>query len=135
VFDTKVALVVRNDLPIWQKLNVIAFLSTGIAAVAPEAIGEPYVDASGIRYGSMLVQPVLIFGSDLDGLRRARQKAVERGMAVIPYVEAMFQTGNDEANRQAFLAEAVDTMNLVGLGIRGPKNGVDKVLKGFELHP
>lgn len=134
MFDTKVALVVRNDLPTWQKLNVVAFLATGIAASATDAIGEPYIDASGASYGSMLVQPILIFGSDLDGLRRARRKAVERGMAVIPYVEAMFQTGNDEANRQVFRAEAIDTMNLVGLGIRGPKNGVDKVLKGLELH-
>ncbi|HEY9131483.1 MAG TPA: DUF2000 family protein [Dyella sp.] len=134
MFDTKVALVVRNDLPTWQKLNVTAFLATGIAAAAPEAIGKPYMDASGTRYGSMLVQPIVVFGADVEELRHARQKAIERSMLVIPYVEAMFRTGNDEANRQAFLVEAVDSMNLVGIGIRGPKNGVDKVLKGFELH-
>jgi hypothetical protein len=36
-FDTKVALIVRDDLEVWQRLNVTAFLMSGIAA---EAIGE-----------------------------------------------------------------------------------------------
>lgn len=46
MFDTKVALIVRDDLAAWQKLNVVAFLATGVAAEAPEALGEPYEDAA-----------------------------------------------------------------------------------------
>ena len=34
-FDTKVAILVLDDLAVWQKLNVTAFLATGIAAAAP----------------------------------------------------------------------------------------------------
>jgi hypothetical protein len=30
-FDTKVAILILADLPTWQKLNVAAFLATGIA--------------------------------------------------------------------------------------------------------
>jgi hypothetical protein len=37
VFDTKVAILVLDDLAVWQKLNVTAFLATGIASAAPEA--------------------------------------------------------------------------------------------------
>jgi hypothetical protein len=29
VFDAKVAILVLDDLPLWQKLNVTAFLATG----------------------------------------------------------------------------------------------------------
>ncbi len=36
--DTKVGIVVRADLPVWQKLNVAAFLATGVAAAAPDSI-------------------------------------------------------------------------------------------------
>jgi hypothetical protein len=32
IFDTPVAIAVRDDLPVWEKLNVTAFLATGIAA-------------------------------------------------------------------------------------------------------
>ena len=30
MFDTKIAIVVREDLAVWQKLNVTAFLTSGV---------------------------------------------------------------------------------------------------------
>ncbi|KUG53283.1 hypothetical protein AVL62_00240 [Serinicoccus chungangensis] len=77
-FDTKIAVAVRDDLATWQRLNVTAFLTSGIAAALPELVGAPYADARAVP------------GADLD---------------------------------------------LVGLAVHGPKNGVDKVLKGARLHP
>ena len=51
-FDTKTAVVVRDDLPVWQRLNVTAFLVSGIVGGTPErVVGEPYVDADGQTYG------------------------------------------------------------------------------------
>ena len=35
IFDTKVAILVLEDLAAWQRLNVTAFLATGIAG-APD---------------------------------------------------------------------------------------------------
>lgn len=40
-FDTKIAVVIRSDLHAWQKLNVAAFLTSGIAAAFPECIVNP----------------------------------------------------------------------------------------------
>ena len=40
-FDTKIAIAVRADLQQWQKLNVTAFLASGIAASTGEVIGKP----------------------------------------------------------------------------------------------
>jgi hypothetical protein len=134
VFDTKVALIVRDDLAVWQRLNVAAFLATGIASAAPDAMGEPYVDANGHRYGNMLGQPMLVFEADLAGLRAAHRVGIERQVTMLPYVFAMFATGHDEANRQVFLVENPDSMNLVGLALRGPKKAVDKATKGLSLH-
>jgi adenylate cyclase len=36
-FDTKIAVVIRTDLEVWQKLNVASFLTSGIAAAFPAA--------------------------------------------------------------------------------------------------
>ena len=41
IFDTKVAIAVLDELPVWQKLNVTAFLATGIAAAAPASASLP----------------------------------------------------------------------------------------------
>lgn len=134
MFDTKIALIVRDDLATWQRLNVVAFLATGIAAAAPEMMGEHYVDALGRQYGNMAGQPMLVFAADLAGLQRAHRQGVERELTLIPYVEAMFSTGHDAANRAVFLAEDADNLNLVGIALRGPKKAVDKAIKGLALH-
>jgi len=135
MFDTKVAILVLNDLAAWQKLNVTAFLATGIAAAAPEAMGEPYEDASGRNFASLLAQPMLIFAAGPDELRRAHRISGESGLVSAAYVRAMFETGHDEANRQVFKAEPADSPDLVGIAIRGPKKLVDKATKGAKLHP
>ncbi|MBN2991642.1 DUF2000 domain-containing protein [Pseudomonas cedrina subsp. fulgida] len=134
MFDTKVAIIVRNDLLIWQRLNVVAFLATGIASAAPEAIGETYIDANGHAYGKMLGQPMLIFEADPAGIQNAHRIALARDITAVPYVFAMFSTGHDEANREAFMAEDPQNLNLVGLGIRGPRKAVEKATKGLSLH-
>ncbi|WP_043147467.1 DUF2000 domain-containing protein [Serratia marcescens] len=134
MFDTKIAFIVRDDLLTWQRLNVVAFLATGIAAAAPEIIGERYVDAQGRRYGAISGQPMLIFAADLPGLQNVHRKGLERELTLIPYVHAMFATGHDEASRQVFRAEDADNLDLVGLALRGPKKAVDKAIKGLALH-
>ncbi|EDI4631223.1 DUF2000 domain-containing protein [Klebsiella aerogenes] len=134
MFDTKIAFIVRDDLQAWQKLNVVAFLATGIASSASEIIGSPYIDAAGHHYGSMSGQPMLIFGADREALQKVRKKGLEREMLLIPYVQAMFSTGRDDDNRAVFLAEDADNMDLVGLAVHGQKKVVDKVIKGLSLH-
>jgi hypothetical protein len=47
-FDTKVAVVLLEDLPVWQKANAAAFLVSGIAGSTPDLVGEAYADAPGI---------------------------------------------------------------------------------------
>lgn len=131
MFDTKIAFVVRDDLAVWQRLNVVAFLATGVATMVPDIIGEPYVDALGRHYGSMSGQPMLIFASDLDGLQRTHQKGLERDLILIPYVQAMFSTGHDSANREVFLAEDAHRLNLVGLALQAPKRQSTKRSRAY----
>ena len=133
-FTTKIAILIREDLAVWQKLNVTAFLASGIAAEAPESIGERYEDAAGRRYCRMLGQPVLVFAATRAQLQAAHRAALERGLTTAIYVAAMFATGHDAANRAAFRAESTDDPDLVGLALRGEKKQVDKATKGTSLH-
>ena len=131
-FDTKIAVLLRDDLAGWQRLNVTAFLVSGIAS--PELLGEPYEDADGTRYLPMFGQPVLVFQGDRDLLSAAHRRALERGMAMSVFTDELFATGNDVDNRAAVRAVGRDKLNLVGLAVHGPRNAVDKVLKGASLH-
>ena len=134
-FDTKIAIAVQENLAAWQKLNVTAFLASAVAGGAPETIGEPYGDGSGNAYLPMFRQPVLVYAADAAALARVRGLAVGRGLAVAVYIEEMFKTGHDEANREVVRAVTADELPLVGLAVYGPRNAVDKVMKGLPLHP
>jgi hypothetical protein len=132
-FDTKIAILVRDDLETWQRLNVTAFLASGIAA-NPELLGEPYTDADGTLYLPMLRQPVLVFAGSKEVLGAAHERAVRRGLPTAVYIAEMVGTGHDEANRAAVRAVPQAQLDLVGLAVHGPYNAVDKILKGAVLH-
>ncbi|XRQ13720.1 DUF2000 family protein [Actinomadura welshii] len=134
-FDTKIGIVVRDDLAAWQRLNVTAFLASAVAGRFPDVIGEPYEDASGNAYLAMFRQPVLVYEADAEAIKKAHARALARDMDTAVYIEDMFKTGHDEANRETVRAVTADEMPLVGFSVHGPKNGVDKVLKGLRLHP
>lgn len=134
MFDTKVAVLVLDELAVWQKLNVTAFLATGIAGAAPEAMGEVYADANGRQLASLLGQPIMIFAAQPENLARAYRLAAEHGLTCAAYVRAMFSTGHDAANREAFAAENAASPDLVGIAVRGPKKLIDKAVKGAKLH-
>jgi hypothetical protein len=135
-FDTKVAVVVREDLATWQRLNVTAFLISGVCAKAGlAAIGEDYIDADGRHYLPLLVQPVLVFEAGAAKLQKLRERAERRDVPVAIYTMQMFSTGNDADNRGAVRAVATAELELAGLAVRAPHRDADAILRGVSRHP
>lgn len=133
-FDTKIAVVLRDDLQTWQKLNVTAFLVSGIAGTVADVTGAPYEDASGNQYLPMFVQPVMVFQADAAHIRRAYERAMAEGIAMSIFTEELFATGNDIDNRAAVRAVTQAELRLVGFAMRHDKKIVEKALKGLSLH-
>ena len=134
-FDTKIAVAVRTDLEPWQKLNVTAFLASGIAAGAEDVMGKPYEDGSGNTYLELFRQPVVVYSADGPTLSQAHQRALARGMPMAVYTMDMFATGGDDDNRAVVRAVPADELRFAGLALHGPRNAVDKIFKGATLHP
>ena len=135
-FDTKVAVAVREDLEAWQRVNVAAFLISGVVADAgAAAIGEDYQDADGNRYLALLVQPVIVLEAGPAKLKTVRERALRRGVPIALYTWEMFTTGHDAANRAAVKAVAGDDLDIVGVALRAPHRDADAVLRGLGRHP
>ena len=98
-FDTKIAILLRDDLETWQRLNVTAFLASGIAASDHELIGEAYADADGTAYHALFRQPVVVLEGSKENLADSRKRAFGRDLTLAVYTADMFVTGHDEANR------------------------------------
>jgi hypothetical protein len=134
MFDTKIAVILRDDLAVWQKLNVTAFLMSGIVAQTREIIGEPYRDGAGNVYNPLSVQPIVVMATDQEALRKIHQRSLERDVTISLYIEEMFATGHDVANRQVFSEFSPDNAKVVGMALRADKKIVDKITKGAKLH-
>jgi hypothetical protein len=133
-FDTKIAVVLREDLAVWQKLNVTAFLASGLVAGEPGVTGEPYADGSGGLYLPMFAQPVLVFAGTAEQLRAAYERAMARNMRIAVYTNELFATNNDVDNRAAVKAVRREDLRLAGFAFRADRKDADKILKSLALH-
>lgn len=132
-FDTKIKIILRDDLEPWEELNVTAFLASGIASLEG-MVGEPYEDADENKYLPMMKQPMMILSASGDKIKEVRQKAMDRNMAVAIYTKELFSTLNDDDNRAEVKKHRTEELDLVGIGIRGPKSQLDRITKGIPMH-
>jgi hypothetical protein len=135
MFDTKFAIVLRDDLAPWQALNVTAFLTSGIVGQAPEIIGEPYRDRAGRFYNALSVQPAIVLAADAATMAAIHRRSLERNVRTSLYIEEMFATGHDAANRAVFAEYGPEDAKVVGIAVRTDKKVVDKIIKGAKMHP
>ena len=134
MFDTKIAIVIRDDLAPWQELNVTAFLTGGIVGANQGLLGERYEDAAGNTYNPLIIQPMIMLSAGAEAIRTIYRRAMERGVRLSLYTEEMFATGHDAANRAAVKQRLPETLNVVGLALWDDKKLVDKITKGARMH-
>ncbi|TBR38458.1 DUF2000 family protein [Marinomonas agarivorans] len=132
--DTKVIIIVADDLAIWQRLNIVSFITSGIIAQNQNMIGEIYRDKSGHQYTPLSIQPAIILKAPRDKLKTILQRTQNRSVRAAIYIEDMFATGHDEANRATVQNYITEELPLVGIGFRAECKIADKITKGAKLH-
>jgi hypothetical protein len=83
----------------------------------------------------MFVQPVLVYEADAAGLRRAFERALNRGVTPAIYTQELFATNHDEANRAAVAPTATEDLDLVGIAFRAERKTVDRIVDRLHFHP
>lgn len=74
----------------------------GITGASPEIVREPYRDAVGNVYHTLCVQPVINLSADQNTLRAFTGARGNEQSHMDSYVEEMFSTGDDNADRTVF---------------------------------
>jgi hypothetical protein len=128
----KIAVVLRDNLLVWEKLNVTAFLVSGVAAIGAVQ-GFTYYDKSGYKYLPMFCEPVMAYATSLEGLRTIADRARIRDVPLAIFTDELFSTFDDDANREAVSAFYSEDLKLAGVAFRCAKNVADKLLKGYKL--
>jgi hypothetical protein len=134
-FETKIAIILDQQLAVWQKANVTAFLISGIAATDPALVGEPYIDGTGNRYLPMCRQPI-VCAADRPGLRRAYERAMARNVGRLAiFTHDLCSTPHDQATRAAVAAVPAVELDLAGIALHADRKTIDKVLDKLRPHP
>jgi hypothetical protein len=134
-YENKIAIILKNDLANWQKLNVTAFLASSIAIQFPETHGISFVNASNSQFLPFIKQPILIYKADTDAeLRKVFNKAKEKSLHIGIYIEPLFSTKNAEENYIEISKYTDETQVLIGIIIYGETKKVYKALGGLKLH-
>lgn len=134
-YENKIAIVIKNDLESWQKLNVASFLASSVAIKFPDTHGKAFTTANGSEYLPFIKHPILVFKADTDAeIKRAFNKAKERGLHIGIYTAPLFATKNEEENLIEIAKCNDDEQNLVGIIIYGEVKKVNKALGGLTLH-
>ena len=133
-FETKIIIAVRDDLKPWQELNITAFLMSGIVAENHNIIGQRHRDSEGNDYSEISGQPIIILHRSSNVLRNMRMRALNREVNTAVYIEEMFETDHDEANRLAFSQHGTDEGNTVRVAYIADKKIAYKISKGAKMH-
>jgi hypothetical protein len=133
--EIKMVVIVRDDLPVWKRVNMTAFLASGIAAVDEGATGGDYVDKTGTVYYPMFWHPVNVLEASLDQLRRVAERARTRGVRVAMFTSELFDSPVEANSLRIIGAIDAADLDLTGLAIRADPKTVDKIVKGVSRHP
>jgi len=135
-YENKIAIIIKNDLKDWQKLNVVSFLASSIAIQFPETHGKPFVNKSDSVYLPFLKQPVPIYMAETnDEIMRAFNRAKDRELAIGIYTEVLFATRSEEENHIEIAKYNDSDQPLVGIVVYGENKKVNKALNGLKFHP
>ena len=78
---------------------------------------------------------MIVLTADQPTIAAIHRRALERGVRHALYIEEMFATGHDAANRTVFAEHTPETAKVVGLALREERKLVDKITKGARMHP
>lgn len=135
MYDNKIALVIKDDLQSWQKLNVASFLASSIAIKFPDTHGKEFINASGTAYLPFIKHPILIYKAESEAeIKRAFNRAKERELDIGIYTEPLFTTKNEEENHMEIAKCTNENQVLVGVAIYGENKKVNKALDGLKFH-
>lgn len=135
MYDKKLAIVIKDDLLPWQKLNVVSFLAGSISIEFPETHGEDFVTADNVRFLPFIKNPTLVYKAESsEKLLRAFRRARERELAIGIYTAPLFATRSGEENVSEIAKHKVDDLDLVGIIVYGENKKVDKALDGLKFH-
>lgn len=130
-FSRKMTIVLREDLASWQLTNTIGHIAAylGNKMSEPFDTGEYFVSKDGLNFPRNSQFAVVALKATKDELKNLETRLRNTKLSRIVYVQEMIDMIDDEELEKTLNIIQADEMDILGIGIFGPKDEL-KALTG-----
>lgn len=134
-FSKKLTIVVREDVVSWQLTNTIGHIAAylGNKMAEPFDTGEFFVSKDGVRFPRNSQFPIVVLRATAAEVGDVLSKLHTSNLLWIAYVQEMIDMIDNEELAKAFVSVAADDMNVLGVGVFGPKEELKALTGGLKL--
>ncbi|MFD5076487.1 DUF2000 domain-containing protein [Streptomyces sp. NPDC058371] len=132
--QTKVTLVLRDDLPVSHAVNASAVLALSLGGRLGSSLGHDGEDASGGVHAGLNTHPIPVLSASEAELRTLLERV---GAADEVQLVALNETARQARDYDTYLAELkttpANTLEYLGVIVHGPRNKVSKLTRHLPL--
>lgn len=128
-------IVVRDDMASWQLTNTVAHIAAylGNKMQDPFDTGEFFVSKDGVNFPRNSQFAIVALRATKDELKALELTTRTLSLPRLVYVQEMIDHGDDEELAVALGAVSSEDMNILGLGLFGPKDELKALTGGLKL--
>lgn len=134
-FSRKIAIVVNKDLPSWQVLNTVSHISAYIGNKMDQAFdtGIAFTAKDQEKFPRNTQYPIIALGATGEQLPNLFEKVKASGLLYHVFIREMIETTNDGEIEKMLAEKDKASIEILGIGIFGPNEEVEKLTKSYSL--
>ena len=134
-FSKKITIVLREDLVSWQLTNTIGHIAAYIGNKIQDTIetGENIVTKDGKTIPRNSQFAIVALKASIEELKNLSIQLRNLGLCWIVYVQEMIDMIDDEELARSIDQIESDKLNILGIGLFGPKDELKKITGNLKL--
>jgi len=134
-FSRKMTIVLREDLASWQFTNTVGHIAAylGNKMTEPFDTGEYFISKDGLNLPRNSQFAVVALSATKDELRKLSISLHDTKLPRIIYVQEMIDMIDDNELAQAISTVPTDALDILGIGIFGPKDELKGLTGSLKL--
>lgn len=132
--QTKVALVLREDLPVAHAVNASAVLALSLGGRIGDSLGRDGEDASGRTHSGLNVHPIPVLSASEEALKALLERA---SAADDVQLVSLNETARRSRDYEDYLTELkavpAEALEYLGVIVHGPRNKVSRLTRHLPL--
>ncbi len=134
-FSRKMSIVVRKDVASWQLTNTIGHIAAylGNKMSEPFDTGKYFTAKDGVDFPRNSQFPIVVLRAPGAELKSLATKLPDSKLSWIAYVQEMIDMIDDNELGKALSAKSSEEMDILGIGIFGPKDRLKELTGTLQL--